>query len=147
IIRGLRGDRHLGNYYLDLWRGVVYVFLPLALVVAVLLIASGMPMTMEGNAHATALVEKGSMGQYEEGEDKGKDKPQDIARGPVAAVVAIKQLGTNGGGFFGANSAHPFENPNAFSNFVECLCIILVPVSSLVMFGRMLNNFRHAGVV
>jgi K+-transporting ATPase ATPase A chain len=142
IIRGLRGDKQMGNYYLDLWRGVMYVFVPLALIVALLLMASGMPMTMDGNAHA-ATLEKGAMGQ----DDGGKDKPQDIARGPVAAVVAIKQLGTNGGGFFGANSCHPFENPTGFSNFLECLCIILIPVASLVMFGRMLNNFRHAGVI
>src|SRR6185369_2262757 len=57
------------------------------------------------------------------------------------------QLGTNGGGFFGANSAHPFENPNSFTNLLTCLAIILVPIASLVMFGKMLKNFRHAGVI
>src|SRR5262249_16737040 len=72
---------------------------------------------------------------------------QSISRGPVAAVVAIKQLGTNGGGFFGANSAHPFENPNAFTNVVECVSIILVPLAVLLLFGRMIGNLRHAAVI
>jgi K+-transporting ATPase ATPase A chain len=131
IIRGLRGDRDMGNFYVDMWRSVVYVFLPVAFVVAVLLIACGVPMTLEGTASVLTL----------EGVE------QLIARGPVAAIVAIKQLGTDGGGFFGANSCHPFENPNSYSNFLTCLSIILIPVASLVMFGRMLNNLRHAGVI
>ena len=67
-----------------------------------------------------------------------------IARGPVAAVVAIKHLGTNGGGFFGANSAHPFENPSAWTNFLECVSILIFPFSLIVMFGRMLDSMRHA---
>ncbi len=142
IIRGLRGDAHMGNFYLDLWRGVVYLFLPLAFVVAVLLIAAGSPMTLDGNARATT-VEPGAMGT----EDNGAAKPQEIARGPVAAIVAIKQLGTNGGGFFGANSCHPFENPNSWTNVLTCWCILILPIASLVMFGRMLNHFRHAGVI
>lgn len=142
IIRGLRGERDMGNFYLDLWRSVVYLFVPLAFVVAILLLAAGSPMTLEGNARITTL-EPGSMGA----EENGSSKPQEIARGPVAAIVAIKQLGTNGGGFFGANSCHPFENPNSYSNFLTCLSLILVPVASLVMFGRMLNQMRHAGVI
>jgi K+-transporting ATPase ATPase A chain len=80
-------------------------------------------------------------------DDDGAAKPQLIARGPVAAVVAIKQLGTNGGGFFGANCAHPFENPTDWTNVLTCLSIILIPVASLIMFGRMLNDFRHAAVI
>lgn len=142
IIRGLRGDQLLGNFYVDMWRGVVYVFLPLAFTLAVLLMANGSPMTLEGNAQV-ATVEAGAMGN----EENGAPKPQEIARGPVAAIVAIKQLGTNGGGFFGANSAHPFENPNSITNLLSCLSIILIPVASLVMFGRMLNNLRHAAVI
>src|SRR5262245_3959210 len=114
IIRGLRGDSHMGNFYVDLWRSVVYVLLPLAFVVAVLLIAMGVPMPLEGIGSVTTL----------------EGLEQLIARGPAAAIVAIKQLGTNGGGFFGANSCHPFENPNSYSNFLTCLCIILIPVAS-----------------
>ena len=114
IIRGLRGDKHMGNFYVDLWRGTAYVFMPLCLVVGVLLMASGMPMTLDGHAEATTL-EPGAMGTDSNGQPT---LVQQIARGPVAAIVAVKQFGTNGGGFFGVNSAHPFENPNAFSNLL-----------------------------
>lgn len=142
IIRGLRGDPHMGNFYVDLWRTVVYVFLPLATVVATLLIAAGSPMTLEGNAKV-ATIEPGAMGT----DDSGASKPQEIARGPVAAIVAIKQLGTNGGGFFGANSAHPFENPNSFSNVLTCSSIILIPIATVFMFGWMLRQMRQAMVI
>jgi K+-transporting ATPase ATPase A chain len=131
IIRALRGKRLLGNFYLDVWRGVVHVFLPISLITGLLLVTGGVPMTLAGNAKVTTL----------EGAE------QVIARGPVAAVVAIKQLGTNGGGFFGANSAHPFENPSAFTNVVECASILLVPMATLVMFGKMIGNRRHAIVI
>lgn len=141
IIRGLRGDKHMGNYYLDMWRGVVYVFLPFSLLMGVLLIPAGVPMTLDGMAEV-ATVEKGSMGF-----EADRPLPQKIARGPVAAIIPIKHLGTNGGGFFGANSAHPFENPNAWSNFLTCVNILIFPFSLILMFGRMLNNLRHAVVI
>ncbi len=131
VIRGLRGDAHLGNFYVDLWRSVVKVLLPLSFVLALLCIAGGVPMTLEGNVEVTTL-------------EGGK---QVIARGPVAAILSIKQLGTNGGGFFGTNSAHPFENPNAFTNVLECAAIVLIPMACVVMFGRMLKAPRHALVV
>jgi K+-transporting ATPase ATPase A chain len=142
VIRGLRGDGHVGNFYVDMWRGVVYWFLPICLIVGALLIATGVPMTLEGAVQATT-VEPGAMGTT----DAGANKPQEIARGPVAAIVAVKQFGTNGGGYFGVNSAHPFENPTAISNLVTCVGLFLLPVATLVMFGRMLNHFRHAGVI
>lgn len=142
VIRGLRGDRHMGNFYVDLWRSTMYVLMPLATVVALLLMAGGMPMTLEGSAKI-ATVEAGAMGT----DESGAVKPQEIARGPVAAIVAIKQIGTNGGGYFGPNSAHPYENPNSWTNFLECVCIILIPMACVVMFGRMLSNMRHAAVV
>jgi K+-transporting ATPase ATPase A chain len=131
VVRGLRGDTHLGNYSLDVWRGLVYVAVPLSLVVGAALVVEGTPMTFLGNAKVTTL----------EGAE------QVIARGPVAAVVAIKQLGTNGGGFFGPNSAHPFENPTGLSNVIECASIILIPMGCVVMFGTMLRNPGHARVV
>ncbi len=131
VTRGLRGDKDLGNYNLDLWRGLAYVTLPLSLLVGAVLILEGVPMTFLGNVTVTTL---------EGGE-------QTIARGPVAAVVAIKQLGTNGGGFFGPNSAHPFENPTGLSNVVECVGILLIPMACVVMFGVMLRNMPHARVV
>ncbi len=143
IIRGLRGDKHMGNFYVDLWRGTAYVYIPLCLVVGLLLIASGVPMTLEGHADATTL-EPGAMGTDANGQPL---LTQPIARGPVAAIVAVKQFGTNGGGFFGANSAHPFENPNAFSNLLTCIGIFLLPVATLLMFGKMLHRYRDAAVI
>ena len=142
VIRGLRGDPHMGNYYLDMWRVVVYVFVPFSVLTGVLLMAAGMPMTLEPSAEVRT-VQVGAIGTN----DDGTPKPQVIARGPVAAVLPIKHLGTNGGGFFGANSAHPFENPNAWTNFLECVSILIFPFSLVVMFGRMLKNERHAVVI
>jgi K+-transporting ATPase ATPase A chain len=142
VIRGLRGDSSLGNYNLDLWRGIVYLALPLSLLTGVLYMAGGMPMTFEGNLKVETL-QGGSMGNDED----GKPKQQEIARGPVAALVPIKQLGTNGGGFFGPNSCHPYENPTAWTNVIENVSIILIPMACLVMFGRMIRNMRHAVVI
>jgi K+-transporting ATPase ATPase A chain len=131
IIRGLRGDPHMGNYYVDMWRCVVYVFLPASLLMGVLLLADGVPMTLDAAAKVTTV----------------EGQQQVIARGPVAAIIPIKHLGTNGGGFFGANSAHPFENPSAWSNFLTCVNILIFPFSLIVMFGRMLGNLRHAAII
>jgi K+-transporting ATPase ATPase A chain len=131
VIRGLRGDSHLGNYYVDMWRVTVYLLLPVSLLLGCLFLSSGVPMTFEGAAQVTTL-EGGS---------------QDIARGPAAALVPIKNLASVGGGFFGANSAHPFENPSAWTNLVTCVGILLFPCAVVVMFGRMLNNLRHAVVL
>jgi potassium-transporting ATPase potassium-binding subunit len=142
VIRGLRGDAHMGNYYVDLWRGVAYVFFPASLLMGVLLLARGVPMTLERTIEVRTL-EAGSMGR----DAAGVAKPQSIARGPVAAVIPIKHLGTNGGGFFGANSAHPFENPDEWTNFFTCVNILIFPFSLVVMFGRMLGNLRHAAVL
>ena len=134
IIRGLRGDTHMGNYYLDMWRVVVYVFLPASVIMGVVLMASGVPMTLDGIATTTPV-------------DPAMAQPQTISRGPVAAIIPIKHLGTNGGGFFGANSAHPYENPSALTNFLTCVNILIFPFSLVVMFGRMVGNMRHAVVI
>jgi K+-transporting ATPase ATPase A chain len=142
IIRALRSDPHVGNYYLDMWRVAAYTFVPASLIMGVLLMADGVPMTLDGAAKATT-VESGAMGK----DDKGKDLPQQICRGPVAAIMPIKHLGTNGGGFFGANSAHPFENPSAWSNFLSVMNFCLYPFALVLMFGRMLRQMRHAWVI
>jgi potassium-transporting ATPase potassium-binding subunit len=142
IIRGLRGDAHMGNFYVDMWRVVVYAFLPTSLLMAVLLMADGVPMTLEGAAKVNTL-EVGAMGKA----DDGTDKPQEIVRGPVAAVMPIKHLGTNGGGYFGANSAHPYENPTAWTNFLEVMNFMVFPFALIVMYGRMLKQIGHAVVV
>jgi K+-transporting ATPase ATPase A chain len=136
VVRGLRGAKELGDFYVDLMRSLSLVFVPLCLVFALLLVACGTPMTFEGSAKATPL--DGAAAKME---------TQTISRGPVAALIAIKQVGTNGGGFFGPNSTHPFENPSPWSNLIEVVEIILLPMSSIVMFGLMLNNKKHAAVV
>jgi K+-transporting ATPase ATPase A chain len=142
VIRGLRGEQKLGNFYVDMWRGLLYVVTPISLIVAGLYMMGGMPMTLKGNALATT-VEAGAMGL----DADGKPNPQVIARGPVAAIVAPKQFFADGGGFFGPNSAHPYEDPNSWINFLESVGIIMVPFAVVVMFGRMLNNMRHATVI
>ncbi len=141
-IRGLRGEQKLGNFYVDLWRSCCYVMLPICLVVAGIYVAGSMPMTLKGNAIAST-VEAGSMGT----DADGNPNPQTIARGPVAAVIAPKQFFADGGGFFGPNSCHPYEDTNSWINFVESVGIILVPMGVVVMFSRMLRNMRHATVI
>jgi potassium-transporting ATPase potassium-binding subunit len=133
VVRGLarRSRSEIGNFWRDLYRSLVYILLPLALVLAVILISQGVPQTF--HAHATATTLQGAH--------------QPIARGPVASQVAIKQLGTNGGGYYNSNSAVPFENPNGLTNFLELLAILLIPAGQVVMFGRMVGARRHAAVV
>ncbi len=131
-VRGLRGDEHVGDFYSDLFRSLVLVLLPLALALAIALVGLGVPMTFAGAAKATTLDGQGT---------------QLIARGPVAALVAIKQLGTNGGGFFGPNSTHPFENPTPWTNILELASILVLPMASILMAGRMLRDARHARVI
>jgi K+-transporting ATPase ATPase A chain len=135
-LRGLRGDRDLGDFYVDLMRGLVFVFVPFALILAVLLIASGVPMTFHGAVQATTIDGAAT-----------RMSTQTIARGPVAALLAIKQAGTNGGGFFGPNSAHPFENPSPWSNLISICELVALPMASMVMAGLMLRNRRHATVL
>jgi K+-transporting ATPase ATPase A chain len=131
LARGLAGRKDLGNFFIDVQRASFLVLLPVALVVATLMVLGGMPMTFEGAAEATTM----------------EGIKQTIARGPVAAFLTIKQLGTNGGGFFGPNSTHPFENPTFWTNALSMFCIIFIPMSSVWMFGRILGRMRHAAVV
>jgi K+-transporting ATPase ATPase A chain len=132
----------MGNFYVDMWRVVAYMFLPAALIMGVIFMADGVPMTLQPGASATTL-ESGSMGK----DDQGNAQPQQISRGPVAALLPIKHLGTNGGGFFGANSCHPFENPSAWSNLLEVMNFCIFPFALVLMFGRMLKQMRHAWVI
>jgi K+-transporting ATPase ATPase A chain len=131
VIRGLRGDRDLGDFYLDTIRGLWFVLVPLSIIVAVVLVATGVPMTLSG-ASPVSTLERGT---------------QTIAVGPVAAEVAIKQLGTNGGGYFGPNSTHPLENPSPLSNLIQVISIIIIPMAAIVMFGRMIKDRAHAVVI
>jgi K+-transporting ATPase ATPase A chain len=133
IIRGLGGNRltNLGNFYVDGTRATLRLFLPLSLVVAVVLLWQGTPMTFEGAAKVRTV----------EGAE------QTIARGGVAAEVAIKQLGTNGGGYFGPNSTHPYENPTPLANLVETWAIAVIPMAMVWALGRMLGRRRLAVVI
>ena len=133
IIRALGGNRltKLGNFYLDMTRAAVRVLLPLAIFVATILIWQGTPMTFQPAAKATTV----------------EANEQSIARGPVAAMVAIKQLGTNGGGYFGPNSAHPYENPTPISNLAEMWSILIIPMGMVWTLGEMLRRRRLAAVI
>ena len=142
IIRAFRGEATVGNFFVDMWRVAMYIYVPVSLVFGVIFMQQGMPMTYASTEVATTL-ESGSMGL----DDKGQAKPQTIVVGPLAAVIPIKMLGTNGGGFYGMNSAHPLENPTATSNFFTTLAMMLFPFALVLMYGRMLGRIRHSVVI
>ena len=142
VIRGFRSDSSMGNYFLDMWRSTVYMFVPIALIIAFVFMVQGSPMTFK-SSYQVSTLETAAMGTT----DKGEAKQQAIVVGPVAAFESIKMLGTNGGGFYGMNAAHPFENPTALTNFLNCLSMMMFPFALVLMFGRMLHRFRHALVV
>lgn len=119
FIRGVTGQMSLGNFYVDLVRSLTRILIPASLVVGLLLVGQGVPQTLDGTVTATTL----------EGEE------QQIARGPVASLESIKHLGTNGGGFFGVNAAHPFENPTPFSNILHILSMLFIPTSIVFAFA------------
>jgi len=131
LARGLSGSRDFGNFSRDVFRILVFFLLPLATIWAVIYSLVGVPMTFEGSAIATTL----------------EGTTQTIARGPVAAFLAIKQLGTNGGGWFGPNSTHPFENPHFIGNFISMIAIPLIPMACVWTFGSILGKPRHARVI
>jgi len=142
IIRALRSDSSLGNFFHDIWRVMIYMFVPVALAFSILFISQGSPMTMQ-SSYKVATLEPAAMGTT----DKGEVKKQIIVVGPVAAFESMKMLGTNGGGFFGMNSAHPFENPTGLSNFFNTLAMMIFPFALVLMYGRMLGRRRHGIVV
>jgi K+-transporting ATPase ATPase A chain len=137
VIRALRGDAHVGNYYLDMARLLLYLILPICLVLGVLFIGAGVPMTFAGAEQIEPCDPAAA---------STADSPH-LARGPVAALMPVKHLASVGGGFFGANSAHPFENPDAFTNLLSCVAILLLPCAVVVQFGRMIRNPRHTAVL
>ena len=121
------GVEELGNFWVDLTRATLYVLLPLAIVVALVFVAMGLPQNLDANFVATTL----------------EGAQQTIATGPVASQEAIKQLGTNGGGFFNVNAAHPFENPNAFSNYLNIIAMLGVSAALVYTFGQMVGSRRQ----
>jgi potassium-transporting ATPase potassium-binding subunit len=142
MIRAFRGEASLGNYFVDMWRVVVYMFIPAALLFGTIFLSQGSPMTFE-SSYQVSTLEPAAMGTT----DKGEVKKQTIVVGPVAALESIKMLGTNGGGFFGMNSAHPYENPTGLSNFFVTLAMMIFPFALVLMYGRMLGRPRHAWVI
>ncbi len=142
IIRAFRSDLHLGNFFVDMWRVVIYLFLPAAFGLSILFLIQGMPMTFQSDYQVNTL-ELAAMGT----DNNNQPKQQTIVVGPLAAFVPMKMLGTNGGGFFGMNSAHPFENPTAGSNIATTSSFMLFPMALVLMYGRMLSRRRHAVVI
>ncbi|HSS36786.1 MAG TPA: potassium-transporting ATPase subunit KdpA [Patescibacteria group bacterium] len=133
LIRGLvrRSSKTIGNYWVDLSRGILYVLLPIAVVLAVFFVWQGIPQTFDAPSTVTTL----------------QGGQQTIAIGPMASQEVIKELGNNGGGFLNANSAHPFENPTPLTNFVEMLLMFAVPFSLTFTFGRMTGNQRQGWTI
>jgi K+-transporting ATPase ATPase A chain len=133
LIRGIvrKTTDKIGNFWVDLTRSVLYVLLPLSFVLAFILVSQGVIQNFHPYAHAVTL----------------EGREQVIPMGPVASQEAIKQLGTNGGGYFNANSAHPFENPTPLSGFLEMLAILLIPAALTFTFGKMTGSVRHGWAV
>jgi len=133
LARGIarKTSENIGNFWVDIVRSVIYVLLPLSIVLSLALVSQGVIQTFSGSVKVTTL-------------EGGK---QTIPLGPVASQIAIKQLGTNGGGFFNANSTHPFENPTPLSNFLEMLSILLIPAALTYTYGIMVKNKRHGWII
>jgi potassium-transporting ATPase potassium-binding subunit len=133
LIRGFARQQKntIGNFWVDLIRGIIYILLPLALIGAIVLCSQGVIQNFHPYTTATTI----------------EGKAQTIAQGPAASQVSIKQLGTNGGGFFNVNSAHPFENPTPLSNFLETLFILLIPAGLVYTFGKMVKDTRQGWAV
>ncbi|MFT0634865.1 potassium-transporting ATPase subunit KdpA [Pseudomonas sihuiensis] len=133
LCRGLarQSNDRLGNFWVDITRAVLYGLLPLCLVLAVLLVWQGVPQNFSDYVSATTL----------------QGSEQTLPMGPAASQIAIKQLGTNGGGFFGVNSAHPFENPTALSNLLELASILLIPAALVFTFGHYVRDLRQSRAI
>ena len=133
LIKGIsrRSSATLGNFWVDLTRSTLYVLLPLSILFSVVLVGQGVVQNL--NSYETVQTLQGA--------------EQVIPMGPAASQIAIKQLGTNGGGFFNANSAHPFENPTPFSNFLEMLAILLIPAALTYTYGKMVGSTRQGWTI
>jgi len=137
VVRGFikREADSIGNFWVDLVRSTLYVLLPLSLILAVVLVSQGVVQTFSPS-QSVELVQPLQTAT-------GMETKQTIAVGPAASQIAIKQLGTNGGGFFNVNSAHPLENPTPLSNFLEMLAILLIPAALCITFGKMVGDIRQ----
>ena len=133
LIRGIarKTTRSIGNFWTDMVKSVIYVLLPLSIVLSLILVSQGVVQTFSSGVEAVNL----------------EGAKQTIPLGPVASQIAIKQLGTNGGGFFNANSSHPLENPTPLSNFLEMISILLIPAALTYTYGTMVKSKRHGWVI
>lgn len=133
LIRGFvqKSLQTIGNFWVDFVRAILYLLLPLSILLAIVLVGQGVIQTFDPYVEAITL----------------EQEKQTIPLGPVASQVAIKQVGTNGGGFFNANSAHPFENPSRSTNFFETLAILLIPASSMYMYGALIGVRKHGWIL
>jgi K+-transporting ATPase ATPase A chain len=142
FIRGFtnHSTRNLGNFWVDLTRSTLYILLPLATVLALALVSQGVVQTLSPSITANLI-------QPEAGQNNQTITTQLLAVGPAASQIAIKQLGTNGGGFFNVNSAHPFENATPLSDFLEMLSILLIPGALCYTFGKMVGDTRQGWAI
>lgn len=154
LIRGIakQESENLGNFWVDTVRGTLYILLPLSIILAVILVSCGVIQNFKPYQNVTLLqpISYQEISKDTNGNTITNTKietQQLIAMGPVASQIAIKQLGTNGGGFFNTNSAHPFENPTPFTNFLEMLMILLVPAALCYTFGIMVNDKRQGWAI
>ncbi|WP_459480381.1 potassium-transporting ATPase subunit KdpA [Clostridium saccharoperbutylacetonicum] len=131
FMRGIIGKKGMGNFFVDITRIITRVLVPFSIIIGIILVSQGVPQTLSGTKTVTTI----------------EGKMQDIAMGPVAALEAIKHIGTNGGGFFGANSAHPFENPTPISNLIEILSMMMIPGALVYTFGLMLKNKKQGWTI
>jgi K+-transporting ATPase ATPase A chain len=125
------GSTTVGNFWVDVTRVALYILLPLSIVIALIMAVGGVPQTFAGSVDATTL----------------EGAKQTISMGPMASQEAIKELGTNGGGFFNANSAHPYENPNAWTTVLQIWTLLLIPVASVLAFGRAVGDLRQGRAI
>ena len=133
IFKGMaaKTTKSIGNFWVYLTRSVTRILMPLSLLVGILLVINGTPMSFDGKQTLTTL----------------EGATQEISQGPTAAIVPIKQLGTNGGGYFGVNSSHPLENPNAFTNMLECWSILIIPMAMVFALGFYLKRRKLAACI
>jgi K+-transporting ATPase ATPase A chain len=133
----------IGNFWADLTRSTLYILLPLSFVLALVLVSQGVVQTFGPYVKAHTIEKI----QYEENKEQKSTQEQTLPLGPAASQIAIKQLGTNGGGFFNVNSAHPYENPTPLSNFLELFAILLIPAALCITFGRMIGDVRQGWAI
>jgi K+-transporting ATPase ATPase A chain len=133
VVRGFQrsASKTVGNFWVDVTRITLYLLLPLSIVIAIVMVARGVPQTLLPSVDVTSL----------------EGAKQTISMGPMASQEAIKQLGTNGGGFMNVNSAHPYENPDAWTNILQIWALLLIPVASVLAFGRAVGNIRQGRAI